>query len=76
MRKELVANVITFTAVLVVGLFILLYGYMGLRPGVQYTTLSLRLAHTGQLSPGSPILLRGVRIGDVTGIEPSSTGCG
>ncbi|BDD84802.1 hypothetical protein TPB0596_45650 [Tsukamurella pulmonis] len=74
MRKELVANVITFTAVLVVGLFILLYGYMGLRPGVQYTTLSLRLAHTGQLSPGSPILLRGVRIGDVTGIEPSVDG--
>lgn len=74
MRKEFLANAITFTVVLLVGLFILLYGYMGMRPGVQYTTLSLKLAHTGQLAPGSPILLRGVHIGDVTGIEPSTEG--
>ncbi|MET9326170.1 MlaD family protein [Tsukamurella sp. NPDC003166] len=74
MRKELVANAITFTAVLVVGLFILLYGYMGIRPGAHYTTLSLKLAHTGQLTTGSPILLRGVRIGDVTSVEPSTEG--
>ncbi|GAB3135648.1 hypothetical protein GCM10027289_29710 [Tsukamurella serpentis] len=74
MRKELLVNVVTFTAVLVIGLFILLHGYMGLRPGVQYTTLSLRLPHTGQLSPGSPILLRGVRIGGVTDVRPSVDG--
>lgn len=74
MKKELIANAVTFTVVLVVGLFILLYGYMGLRPGTTYTTLSLKLAHTGQLSPGSPILLRGVRIGDVTAVEPSTDG--
>ncbi len=74
MKKELVANVITFTVVLVIGLLILVVGYMGLRPGVQYTNLSLRLAHTGQLSPGSPILLRGVRVGEVTGVTPSAAG--
>jgi virulence factor Mce-like protein len=74
MKKELIANAITFTVVLVLGLFILLYGYMGLRPGVQYTSLSLKLAHTGQLTPGSPILLRGVRIGDVTTVSPSTDG--
>ncbi|BDH59785.1 MlaD family protein [Tsukamurella sp. PLM1] len=74
MRKELIANAVTFTAVLVVGLSILVFGYMGLRPGVQYTSLSLTLAHTGQLSPGSPIMLRGVRIGDVTDVRPSAEG--
>lgn len=74
MKKEFAANVVTFTVVLVVGVFILLFGYMGLRPGVTYTTLSLKLAHTGQLSPGSPIFLRGVRIGDVTTVEPSTEG--
>ncbi|MBS4101590.1 MlaD family protein [Tsukamurella paurometabola] len=74
MRKELVANAVTFTVVLAVGLSILLFGYMGLRPGVTYTTLSVKLAHTGQLSAGSPILLRGVRIGDVTSVEPSTSG--
>ncbi len=74
MKKELAANAITFTAVLVVGLLILLGGYMGMRPGVQYTSLSLRLAHTGQLSTGSPILLRGVRIGQVTAVAPAVEG--
>lgn len=74
MKRELIANVVTFTAVLVVGLFILLHGYMGLRTGVQYTALSLKLAHTGQLSSGSPILLRGVKIGEVTDVRPSVEG--
>lgn len=74
MKKELLANAVTFTVVLLAGLFILLVGYMGLKPGVTYTTLSLRLAHTGQLSAGSPILLRGVRIGDVTAVDPSADG--
>lgn len=74
MRRELIANVITFIVVLAVGLGTLLFGYMGLRPGTEYTTVTLQLPRSAQLVTGSSVLLRGVRIGEVERVDGDTAG--
>lgn len=74
MKKELIANVITFVLVMAVGLGLLLFGYMGIRPGAQYTVVTLQLPRSAQLVTGSSVLLRGVRIGEVERVDGDTHG--
>lgn len=74
MKRELIANAVTFVLVLALGLGILFYGYMGLRPGTQYTTLTLQLPRSAQLVTGSSVLVRGVRIGEVERVDADASG--
>lgn len=74
MKKELIANVITFTLVLVLGLSALLFGYMGLRPGTGFTTITMQLPRAAQLVTGSSVLLHGVRVGTVTAVRGTADG--
>ncbi|GAA1074479.1 MlaD family protein [Tsukamurella spumae] len=74
MRRELIANIITFAAVLVVGVVVLVFGYLDVRPGTQYTRLVLTLGNTSQLAERSPVLLRGVRVGEVSKVSPHPGG--
>lgn len=74
MKRELVANIVTFVAVLAIGLSALVFGYMGVRPGTQYTTVTLQLPRSSQLVTGSSVLLRGVRIGEVERVDGDTRG--
>lgn len=74
MKRELIANIVTFVLVLAVGVSALVFGYMGVRPGTQYTTVTMQLPRSAQLVTGSSVLLRGVRIGEVERVDGSTTG--
>ncbi|WP_435594674.1 MlaD family protein [Tsukamurella tyrosinosolvens] len=74
MRRELIANLVTFTIVLAVGISTLVIGYMGLRPGTEFTRVTLQLPRSSQLVTGSSVLLRGVRIGEVERVDLAPAG--
>lgn len=74
MKRELIANIVTFVVVLAVGVSALVFGYMGVRPGTQYTTITLQLPRSAQLVTGSSVLLRGTRIGEVERVDGSTRG--
>ncbi|WP_019201576.1 MlaD family protein [Tsukamurella sp. 1534] len=74
MKRELIANVITFVVVLTLGVSALVFGYMGVRPGTKYTTVTMQLPQSAQLVTGSSVLMRGVRIGEVERVDAETRG--
>lgn len=52
----------------------LTFGVVRVDPLADYTAASIEIANSGGLSVGSPILLTGIEIGEVTGVDTSASG--
>ncbi|MGV9412888.1 MlaD family protein [Nocardia sp. NPDC003693] len=61
-------------AVTVVGASYLTFGVVRADPFAEFTHASMVLANSGGLSVGSPILLTGMRVGQITSVEGTAAG--
>ncbi|MGW4352885.1 MlaD family protein [Nocardia sp. NPDC004582] len=60
--------------ILVLGSGYLAIGVAGVDPMAEYTTATMVLGNTAGLATGSPILLSGVKVGDVTAVRDADSG--
>ncbi|NMN99178.1 MlaD family protein [Antrihabitans stalactiti] len=75
--KTKLSSILSLTAialVLVIGVGYLTFGIVRVKWFTQYTTATMVLTNSGSLGPESPILLRGVKVGDVTSVNHVSGG--
>lgn len=74
MKWGSVASLGGIAAVTVVGASYLTFGVVRADPFAEFTHASMVLADSGGLSVGSPILLTGMRVGQITSVEGTSAG--
>ncbi|MGW4241883.1 MlaD family protein [Nocardia sp. NPDC004722] len=74
MKLGSLASLGGIAGILILGSGYLAFDVVGYRPMAEYTTASMILANSAGLTNGSPILLTGVEVGEVTGVENRDTG--
>ncbi|MET9214638.1 MULTISPECIES: MlaD family protein [unclassified Nocardia] len=60
--------------ILIAGSGYLTFGVVGVRPLTDYVTATMRLPDSGSLAVGSPVLLSGVEVGDITAVTAAGSG--
>ncbi|MBS4103400.1 MlaD family protein [Tsukamurella paurometabola] len=68
MKKSTFFSLLTFALVMVLGTAYIALAVVQWRPLTDYRSVTMKLDDTNQLLTGSPILVRGVKIGDVQSI--------
>ncbi|MGW6124027.1 MlaD family protein [Nocardia sp. NPDC055165] len=74
MKIGALASLGGIAAITVLGASYLTFGVVRVDPFADYTAASIEIANSGGLSVGSPILLTGIEIGEVTGVDTSASG--
>lgn len=74
MKIGALASLGGIAAITVLGASYLTFGVVRLDPFADYTAATIEIANSGGLSVGSPILLTGIEIGEVTGVDTSANG--
>lgn len=74
MKIGALASLGGIAAITVLGASYLTFGVVRVDPFADFTAASLEISNSGGLSVGSPILLTGIEIGEVTGIDTSAGG--
>ncbi|MFD6401662.1 MlaD family protein [Nocardia sp. NPDC060249] len=74
MKLGALASLGGIAAITVLGASYLTFGVVRVDPFADYTAASIEIANSGGLSVGSPILLTGIEIGEVTGVDTSASG--
>ncbi|MFD3748490.1 MlaD family protein [Nocardia sp. NPDC058633] len=74
MKIGALASLGGIAAITVLGASYLTFGVVRVDPLADYTAASIEVANSGGLSVGSPILLTGIEIGEVTGVDTSASG--
>ena len=69
MKKSTIASLFTFAVVMVVGVGYIALSVVQYKPFATYKNVTMQLDNVVQLLPGSAVLLRGVKMGDVTDIQ-------
>ncbi|MFE3546864.1 MlaD family protein [Nocardia sp. NPDC059177] len=74
MKIGALASLGGIAAITVLGASYLTFGVVRVDPFADYTAASIELANSGGLSVGSPILLTGIEIGEVTAVDTAAAG--
>ncbi|MFD4444137.1 MlaD family protein [Nocardia sp. NPDC058519] len=74
MKIGALASLGGIAAITVLGASYLTFGVVRVDPFADYTAATIEIANSGGLSIGSPILLTGIEIGEVTGVDTSASG--
>lgn len=74
MKPTSVLSLGSIAMVLMLGVGYLVFGVADVKPFREYTTSTMVLTDSGGLGPRSPILLSGVRVGEVTSINRTPGG--
>ncbi|MFC4125186.1 MlaD family protein [Nocardia rhizosphaerae] len=74
MKTGALASLGGIAAITVLGASYLTFGVVRVDPFADFTEASIELADSGGLSVGSPILLTGIEIGEVTAVATAATG--
>ncbi|MFC9969059.1 MULTISPECIES: MlaD family protein [Nocardia] len=74
MKIGALASLSGIAAITVLGATYLTFGVVRVDPLADYTEASLEVADSGGLSVGSPILLTGIEIGEVTAVDTDARG--
>ncbi|MFD4357660.1 MlaD family protein [Nocardia sp. NPDC058518] len=74
MKIGALASLGGIAAITVLGASYLTFGVVRVDPFADYTAATIEIANSGGLSVGSPILLTGIEIGEVTGVDTSASG--
>lgn len=69
-----VASLGALAAVLIIGIAYLSFGVLRFDPFAEHTTGRMLLANSGSIGPGAPVLLTGIRVGEVTGVQKAHSG--
>ncbi|KXO88820.1 MlaD family protein [Tsukamurella pseudospumae] len=68
MKKSTFFSLLTFAVVMVLGTAYLAFSVVQWRPLTDYRSVTMKLDDANQLLPGSSVLVRGVKIGDIESI--------
>ncbi|WP_280347165.1 MlaD family protein [Nocardia neocaledoniensis] len=74
MTRGVTASLAALAGVLLIGISYLTFSVVGVDWFTRYTRLTMVLADSGSLGPRSPVLLSGIRVGEVTGVRTVATG--
>ncbi|BDT99295.1 MlaD family protein [Nocardia sputorum] len=74
MKPRSVLSLGAIAAVSVVGSAYLAFGVVGADPFAEYTTVTMRVADSGGLATGSPVLLSGIEVGEITAVDSTASG--
>ncbi|MFC4377818.1 MlaD family protein [Nocardia halotolerans] len=74
MKIGTLASLGGIAAITVLGATYLTFGVVRIDPLADYTDASIAVPNSGGLSVGSPILLTGIEIGEVTAVDTAATG--
>ncbi|MDF0530302.1 MlaD family protein [Tsukamurella sp. 8F] len=74
MKKSTFFSLLTFAVVMVFGAAYITFSVLQYNPLRKYTEVSMKVANANQVVQGTSVLLRGVKIGDVTSVDQLGDG--